>query len=154
MKVHRLETTQQLAASPEEAWAFFSDPGNLALITPPSLGFRVTSPLPEKMYPGMIVTYTLSPFPLLRISWVTEITHMEEPRYFVDEQRFGPYRFWHHRHLFRETAGGVEMTDIVTYALPFGIFGEVAAGLVAARLREIFDFRREFLERKWPNRAT
>lgn len=154
MKVHRLERTQQLAVSPEEAWAFFSDPANLSLITPPSLGFRVTSPLPEKMYPGMIVTYTLTPLPPLRISWVTEITHMEEPHYFVDEQRFGPYRFWHHQHLFRETAGGVEMTDIVTYALPFGIFGEVAAGLVVARLRKIFDFRQDFLKKKWPNRTT
>jgi ligand-binding SRPBCC domain-containing protein len=143
----RLERKQLLRATLADAWGFFSDPGNLPLITPPSLGFRVTSPLPGRMYPGMLVTYTLTPFPFVRISWVTEITHVEEPRYFVDEQRFGPYRLWHHEHHFREVDGGVEMTDIVTYALPFGVLGSFAAPVVTARLREIFDFRREFLSR-------
>lgn len=150
MKTERLQRVQLLSTSPGEAWDFFSDPANLPLITPPSLGFRVTSPLPPRMCRGMIVTYTLTPFPPLRVSWVTEITHVEEPLFFVDEQRFGPYRLWRHEHHFRETGGGVEMTDLVTYALPFGVLGRIAAPLVRARLREIFDFRREYLSRKWP----
>ncbi len=146
MKLHRLDATLKLPVPIGEAWGFFSDARNLARITPPSLGFEVTGPLPGRMYAGMIITYRVRPLLGVPVRWVTEITHVDEPRLFVDEQRFGPYRFWHHQHLFREIPGGVEAADIVHYALPPG-GGAVRRALVAPRLREIFAFRREVLER-------
>ena len=119
-RLRRLECRQLLPVTPAAAWEFFSRPENLARITPPDLGFEVTSPLPERMHAGMIVTYRVSPFGRLRVPWVTEITHVREPEFFVDEQRSGPYRFWHHQHHFRAVADGVEMTDLLHYRLPFG----------------------------------
>lgn len=144
MKLHRLDAVQRLPTSLDEAWAFFSDAGNLARITPESLRFEVTSPLPETVYPGLIITYRVRPLLGVPVRWVTEITHVREPFLFVDEQRFGPYRFWHHQHLFREIPGGVEATDIVHYTLPPGT-GFARGTLVAPRLQEIFDFRRQAL---------
>ena len=146
MKLHLLEARQNLPVSIAEAWEFFSDAGNLARITPPSLGFEVTSAPAERMYAGMIITYRVRPLFGIAVGWVTEITHVDEPHRFVDEQRFGPYRFWHHQHLFREIEGGVEARDIVHYALPPG-GGAVRRMLVAPRLREIFAYRRDVLER-------
>lgn len=145
MKLHRLERVQTLPISPATAWEFFSDPRNLTRITPPDLGFAITSPVPERTYPGLVITYTVTPYFGIPVRWVTEITHAREPDFFVDEQRFGPYRFWHHQHLFREVDGGVEMRDIVHYILPYGCAGSLAAPLVARRLADIFDFRRETL---------
>lgn len=150
MKLYRLHRTQKLPLSVNEAWDFFSNPRNLALITPPSLGFKVTSDVPPKMYQGMIVTYTVTPLLNYPVRWVTEITHVDEGRMFVDEQRFGPYKFWHHQHIFEETEGGVEMTDLIHYALPFGPLGRIAHSLIVKRqLDEIFDFRRKYLEEKF-----
>jgi ligand-binding SRPBCC domain-containing protein len=147
MKMYRLEQKQFLPVPVEQAWEFFANPANLPLITPLDLGFRITSPLPEQMHAGMIVTYTVTPFAGVQVDWVTEITHLEKPSFFVDEQRFGPYRFWHHQHLFRKLSTGVEMTDLVHYALPFGMPGRMAAPLVRKRLHAIFGFRRQVLER-------
>jgi ligand-binding SRPBCC domain-containing protein len=141
-----LRETQRLPISLQEAWRFFSDPRNLPRITPPSLGLEVTSDLPGGMYPGMIITYRVRPIPWVSVGWVTEITQVRMPSLFVDEQRFGPYRFWHHEHHFREIEGGVEMEDIVHYAIPFGTIGRVFGGpLVRRRLEQIFAFRRRFL---------
>ena len=150
MKPSALREVQRLPISLPEAWSFFSDPRNLSRITPPSLGLEVTSDLPGVMYPGMIITYRVRPIPWVSVGWVTEITHVREPVLFVDEQRFGPYRFWHHEHHFREVEGGVEMEDIVHYALPFGTVGRVFGGpLVRRRLEQIFSFRRRFLAREF-----
>ena len=150
MKPSALREVQRLPISLPEAWSFFSDPRNLSRITPPSLGLEVTSDLPGVMYPGMIITYRVRPIPWISVGWVTEITHVREPVLFVDEQRFGPYRFWHHEHHFREVEGGVEMEDIVHYALPFGTIGRVFGGpLVRRRLEQIFSFRRRFLVREF-----
>jgi ligand-binding SRPBCC domain-containing protein len=150
MKPSALREVQRLPISLPEAWSFFSDPRNLSRITPPSLGLEVTSDLPGVMYPGMIITYRVRPIPWVSVGWVTEITHVREPVLFVDEQRFGPYRFWHHEHHFREVEGGVEMEDIVHYALPFGPIGRVFGGpLVRRRLEQIFSFRRGFLAREF-----
>jgi ligand-binding SRPBCC domain-containing protein len=143
VKLYCLERRQLLDTDLAGAWGFFSDPRNLPLITPPGLGFRITCELPARIHPGLLVTYRLSPLPFLSVAWLTEITHMVEPTLFVDEQRAGPYRFWHHQHHFREVAGGVEMRDIVTYALPLGAPGRLAAPLVRRRLDGIFDFREE-----------
>ena len=144
--LRRLECRQILPLAPAAAWDFFSRPDNLARITPPDLGFVVTSQLPERMYAGMIVSYRVSPFGGLAVPWVTEITHVREPDFFVDEQRSGPYRFWHHQHHFRAVAGGVEMTDLVHYQVPFGHLGDLLAGaLVERRVAAIFAYRRRVL---------
>lgn len=145
MKLYLLKEEQLLPMSLEKAWEFFVHPANLPLITPANLGFKITGTLPDKMHAGMIVTYTVTPFTGLRVNWVTEITHAEEPHFFVDEQRFGPYRFWHHQHRFQEAPGGTLMTDLVHYALPFGLLGRLAAPLVRRRLAAIFDYRRQAL---------
>lgn len=150
MTPYVVKEVQRLPISLPEAWRFFSDPRNLPRITPPSLGLEVTSDLPGEMYPGMILTYRVRPIPWVSVRWVTEITHVREPSLFVDEQRFGPYRFWHHEHHFREVPGGVEMEDIVHYALPLGAIGKVFGGpLVRRRLEQIFAFRRQFLAREF-----
>ncbi len=150
MKIYTFKTQQKLPISSDVAWDFFSNPLKLIDITPPWLNFRVTSDLPERMYTGVIITYQIRPFGNIPVNWVTEITHVQEPFVFVDEQRFGPYRFWHHQHQFKEISGGVEMTDLVHYALPFGAFGRTLQRLsVAKRLQEIFAFRQAWLEKSF-----
>ena len=152
--IHVLEQEQWLPLTMAEAWSFFSSPRNLDAITPPDLGFRIVSLLSEKMHEGQIVTYKVKVAPTVWISWVTEIKAVEEGRSFVDEQRFGPYKFWHHRHTFEERDGGVLMRDVVHYALPFGPIGEVVHGLfVRRKLEWIFGFRRKELERRFPKKA-
>lgn len=116
-------------------------------MTPPSLGIEIISETPHRMYPGLIITYSIRPILGIPVRWVTEITHVLEPLLFVDEQRFGPYRFWHHLHHFREIEGGIEVSDLVHYCLPFGIIGRVMAGsYVRRQLDGIFSFRKRFLE--------
>jgi ligand-binding SRPBCC domain-containing protein len=146
MKLHLLDRTQKLPISIAEAWDFFSDARNLARITPPWMGFEVVSDLPDRMYAGMIVVYRVRPLLRVPLRWVTEITHVDEPHRFVDEQRFGPYRFWHHEHRFTAIPGGVEVRDRVHYGLPPG-GGPLRRFLVAPRLNQIFDHRRETLVR-------
>lgn len=151
----RLEFRQRLPLDPAAAWDFFSRPENLARITPPDLGFEVTSPLPERMYAGMIVSYRVRPFGGLRVPWVTEITHCREPEFFVDEQRAGPYRFWHHQHCFQAVAGGVEMIDLVHYRLPLGRLGDLLGGrLVERRVNGIFAYRRRALAELFDERRV
>lgn len=144
--MYTLKRTQILPIPLQTAWQFFSDPRNLPVITPPDLGFKITSELPEQMYAGMVVTYKVTALAGVRVNWVTEITHVREPDFFVDEQRFGPYRFWHHQHLFRAVEEGTEMVDQVSYLLSFQSFGGLAAPLVRKRLEYIFDFRHQTLE--------
>jgi len=147
-RLQRFSCRQRLALSLADAWDFFSRPDNLTRITPPDLGFEVTSSLPERMYAGMIVTYRVRPFGHLRVPWVTEITHVREPEFFVDEQRSGPYRFWHHQHHFRAIDGGVEMVDLVHYQLPGGRLGDFLAGAaVGRRVAAIFTYRQQVLAR-------
>lgn len=151
MKLRKLETRQVLPISLTDAWSFVSDASNLARITPEWMGFQVTSELPARMHPGMIVTYRVSPMPAVRLTWVTEITHVVAPHLFVDEQRFGPYRFWHHQHHLREVPGGVEMCDLVHYVLPAApVAPLVNQWLVGPRLREIFAYRERKLREIFP----
>ena len=146
--IYRLEVTQFINCSMDEAWHFFSSPGNLSKITPKHMGFQITSGTPVKMHPGQIITYRVSPFPGITTNWVTEITHVSEGIFFVDEQRFGPYRMWHHEHHFESRGEGVLMTDRVSYKLPFGLIGKLAhALLVKGQLQEIFAFREEVLDK-------
>lgn len=147
MKIYQLKSSQILPISLPTAWNFFSDPKNLSKITPKWLNFEITSNLPERMYAGLIITYKVRPMLNIPQTWVTEITHVYEPNYFVDEQRFGPYKMWHHEHSFTEIPGvGVEMRDLVTYALPFGFLGRIANTLfVRKKVLEIFKYRKEVL---------
>lgn len=150
MKLHSLIQNQCLPISRAEAWAFFSNPKNLEALSPPDVRFEITSPPSERTYEGQIVTYRIQVFPLVRVSWVTEIKALEDGVAFVDEQRFGPYRFWHHRHSFEDIPGGVRMHDVVHYGLGMGPFGAIAHALVVRRkLESIFQFRREALEKRF-----
>jgi ligand-binding SRPBCC domain-containing protein len=146
-----LTRQQHLPLSPDEAWDFFSRPDNLAKITPGDLGFEITSPLRDKMYAGMIVSYRVRPLAGIAVPWVTEITHVREPLFFVDEQRSGPYRFWHHQHLFEPVGSGVRMTDLVHYQLPLGLVGQLLLGpIVTRRLEGIFAYRERVLTTLFP----
>ena len=140
--VYRLKTVQKLPISLEKAWDFLSDPGNLKNITPDYMGFKILAGAEEKMYAGQIIKYTVTPVLGIPLGWVTEITHVRDNEYFVDEQRFGPYRLWHHKHFIKAISGGVEMIDIVDYKLPFGILGRIAHPLFVKRqLNQIFNYR-------------
>jgi len=146
--IYSLEVTQFLKISLTEAWDFFSSPGNLSKITPEHMGFEITSEAPAKMYTGQIITYKVSPFPGVKTNWVTEIKHVSEGSFFVDEQRFGPYRMWHHEHHFEAKDDGVLMTDHVSYKLPLGFLGQMAHSLfVKNQLTQIFKHRERCLER-------
>lgn len=159
--IYLLESSQYLNVSMDEAWQFFSSPANLSLITPSHMGFRITSGNPGRMYPGQIITYRVTPFRGYTTNWVTEITHVAEyghdmscpylrmDPYFVDEQRFGPYKIWHHEHHFQKQGEGILMRDRVYYRLPFGILGKIAHTLfVRKQLLKIFLFREAYLK-KW-----
>jgi ligand-binding SRPBCC domain-containing protein len=140
--MHILKSKVILKASLEEVWDFFSSPSNLKKITPPAMGFNIISGGEGKMYPGQIISYNVKPVAGIPLTWVTEITHVEPLKFFVDEQRFGPYSMWHHEHHFREVEHGVEMTDIVTYVLPFGFLGRIAHALfVKSKVNRIFEYR-------------
>jgi len=149
--MRRLEFIQFVPASLEIVWDFFSSPGNLSDITPPGMGFLITSPVQSGMYPGMLITYKVSPFLGKKLNWVTEISQVREKRYFIDEQRSGPYSIWHHEHHFSEVEGGVEMRDILFYKVPYGIIGKLADLLIVSRkVNEIFKFREKRINELFP----
>lgn len=145
MAVYNIRHEQFIPATLDEVWTFFSGAGNLQAITPDYMHFRVTSgDQPAEIYPGMIITYKVSPLLNIPLFWMTEITHVIPGKLFVDEQRRGPYKLWHHQHHFEAREGGVLMTDIVHYELPLGILGTAAHALfVRKQLKDIFAFRRE-----------
>ncbi|MGE5812416.1 MAG: SRPBCC family protein [Ignavibacteria bacterium] len=148
MKLFLLKTSQTIPLSIDEAWNFFSNPGNLSKITPPWLNLKITSELPEIMYEGMIISYKVYPFLGIPSSWITEITSVNEKNFFIDEQRFGPYKFWHHQHHFKEVNEGVEMEDIVHYAIPFDPFSRVLNNFVVEKkIKKIFEFRKEVIKK-------
>lgn len=148
--MRRLKQEQFLPIPLDEAWDFFATPRNLNDVTPKDMVFEITSELPEKMYAGLFITYRLKPMFNLPVTWVTEITHIAERKFFVDEQRLGPYRIWHHEHHFEAVEGGVMMTDIVHYHVGMGLIGVIAEKLfVNKKVESIFNFRREMLSKLW-----
>jgi ligand-binding SRPBCC domain-containing protein len=154
MAVYSLKTVQQIPIPPEQAWEFFSNPANLQKITPANMSFKTISKHHgERMYAGQIIEYKVKPVVGIPLYWMTEITHVQDQQYFIDEQRFGPYSLWHHQHHFRSIDGGVEMTDIVHYKIPFWILGDIANTLfVRKQLDGIFDYRYKKIEElfgKW-----
>ena len=152
-KVYSFKTVQRIPISMEAAWDFFSDPANLQTITPDTMGFRIISQHHGgRMYAGQLIEYRVSPVLGIPVYWMTEITHVETGRYFVDEQRYGPYSLWHHQHHFKAVEGGVEMTDIVHYKIPFWFLGDIANSLfVGKRLAQIFEYRKRKVEEKFGN---
>lgn len=151
MKLYTLKREQFLPIGIDEAWDYFSSPANLSKITPDKLAFEIISDLSPKMYPGMIIQYFVQPILNIRVRWVTEITYVNEPFYFVDEQRMGPYKFWHHQHKFTEVEGGVIMEDEVNYALPLGFLGRIIHSvLVKSDLNYIFEYRNNILKSIFP----
>ena len=153
MKIYHLKRTQFLPITLSEAWEFFSTPKNLAKITPEHMGFQILYISgAEKAYTGQIIQYKVSIIPGIKVNWVTEITHVKEPQYFIDEQRFGPYSLWHHQHHFKEVMGGIEMTDEVNFAIPLGWLGQLAHWIFVGReVNRIFDHRSEVLEKYFSN---
>ncbi|ADY30989.1 MULTISPECIES: SRPBCC family protein [Cellulophaga] len=147
MKIYTLHKKQKLPITIDQAWEFLSKPENLKTITPDYMGFFILSGADRPMYQGQIIQYIVTPVLGIKTKWVTEITHMVKNKYFVDEQRFGPYALWHHKHFIKEVEGGIEMEDIIDYKVPFGILGQlIHPFLVKPKLEEIFEYRKEKLE--------
>ena len=142
MKIYKIETVQHVNASLDECWDFFSSPQNLQKITPNDMGFQITDFDNKSVYPGQVIQYKVSPLMGIKLSWMTVITAVKDKSYFIDEQRFGPYTLWHHKHFFNATDEGTKMTDVVHYALPFGFLGRIMNTLVVKnKLKQIFDYR-------------
>ncbi len=147
MKIYTLRKKQKLPITVEEAWNFLSNPANLKTITPDYMGFDILSGADRDMYPGQIIQYIVKPVLGIKTKWVTEITHVADNKYFVDEQRFGPYALWHHKHFIKAIDNGVEMEDIIDYKLPLGWLGQMMQPImVKPKLEEIFSYRKEKLE--------
>lgn len=153
MPIHTLHTKQIIRASREEAWSFFSNPQNLSKITPPGMGFDIVTPdLPGRIHAGLMIEYRVRPLLGIPMTWLTEITHVKDGEYFVDEQRVGPYSIWHHEHRFHDLGDGrLEMEDRVTYVLPFQPFGDIVHPfLVKPQLDRIFAFREKAVRELFP----
>jgi ligand-binding SRPBCC domain-containing protein len=150
-KIYSLKAIQKIPADIDTAWDFFSRPSNLKDITPNALAFKVISKHHgDKMYTGQIIEYKIRPVAGISLYWMTEITHVENKKYFIDEQRFGPYSLWHHQHHFEIINGGIEMTDIVHYKIPFWFIGDIAnAWIVRNKLKQIFEYRFKVIEEKF-----
>ena len=142
--VYRIHRDQTVPASLDAVWEYFSKPENLNEITPPDLNFEIIHKDSNTMFLGQLIEYKVQFIPLLRSRWLTEITHVEDQAYFVDEQRIGPYRFWYHEHLFRPVEKGTQIIDRVTYKLPYGPLGDLAhLTWIKPRLEKIFDYRED-----------
>ena len=146
MKIYTLHKKQQLPISLEKAWEFLSNPKNLKVITPDYMSFNIVSNIDRPLYTGQIIQYIVTPLLGIKTQWVSEITHIEEKKYFVDEQMYGPYALWHHKHFVKEIPGGVELEDIIDYKVPLGWLGQIVHPfLVKPKLEEIFNYRQEKL---------
>ncbi len=146
-QIHTIRQVQKLSIPVEEVWDFFSRPENLVKITPASMDFKITSELNgDEIYQGQLITYKVRPLLGIAIIWVSEITHVERHKLFIDEQRKGPYKIWHHEHYFKPVDGGTEMTDIVEYKIPFGVLGSLGLPFVKKQLEGIFNYRRRKVE--------
>ena len=142
-KIYRLSSKQQLPITMDEAWEFLSNPANLKEITPKYMSFDIISGADRPMFAGQIIQYIVTPILGIKTTWVTEITHVVDKEYFVDEQRFGPYALWHHKHFIKQVKGGVEMEDIIDYKVPLGFLGRLVHPiLVKPKLTEIFNHRK------------
>lgn len=146
MKIHCLIRSQFLPIAPDVAWAFFSNPANLALLTPDWVNYRDESyEQAKQVYPGMVLVHRIQPYGLIPTRWVSVITHAQEPGYFIDEQKTGPFSFWQHKHAVQPVENGVEIRDVIHYALPFGFLGNLGAFFVRLQIERLFDYRERML---------
>ena len=144
MKIYTVHKKQQLPITVEEAWEFLSNPRNLKIITPSYMSFDIISGAEKPMFAGQIIQYLVTPILGIKTKWVSEITHFEEKKYFVDVQLYGPYALWHHKHFINKIDGGVELEDIIDYKVPLGILGQmVHPFIVRPKLEEIFNYRQQ-----------
>jgi ligand-binding SRPBCC domain-containing protein len=154
--LHTIKTKQLIKNDLDTVWEFISNPKNLSTITPPGMSFQILSD-PEntnKMHAGQIIEYYVKPIGGIKMHWVTEITQVVERKYFIDEQRFGPYAFWHHQHSLTETPQGIEMHDLIHYKLPLGILGRMAnLVFVKQKLEQIFDYRYKKIHELFNNKS-
>lgn len=151
--MYQLKKKQLVNTDLQTCWDFFSSPNNLKKITPTYMGFKVLVDLPEKMYEGLMIAYKVKPVLGIPLNWITEIKNVKEGQYFVDEQRKGPYKIWHHEHHFKETSNGVEMIDIVSYELPLGFLGRLAHTVfVKKQLEDIFKYRFDKVNELFPKK--
>ncbi len=147
MKIYTLHKKQKLPISLDQAWEFLCNPANLSKLTPPEMNMKIISGADRPMYAGQVLQYSVTPLPGFKTKWVSEITHYEDKKYFVDLQLYGPYAFWHHKHFVHEIEGGVEMEDVIDYKVPFGFLGRLVHPiLVKPKLESIFNYRKEQLE--------
>ena len=146
MKIFKLKYSQKLPISLNEAWDFLSSPKNLELITPRNMDFKITDWDEKKAYPGQIIQYTVKPLLGVKINWVTEITQVKDKEFFIDEQRFGPYSFWHHKHFLKEVENGILIEDVIHYKIPLGPIGVLVNFLfINSKLNSIFKYRKQEL---------
>jgi ligand-binding SRPBCC domain-containing protein len=151
MQIHQLYRRQELNMALAEAWDFFSSPHHLNDITPAFFHVEITSGVPPKIYAGLMIGYRMKAVFGIPMAWLSEISHCDEPKRFVYQQRLGPFKFWSHEVCLTETGQGVQLEDIVFYAMPFGWLGDLFnRWLIADRLERIFDARRDCLKRQWP----
>ncbi len=154
MGFYQYRKEQLLHSAIDEVWDYISSPVNLKEITPGYMGFKITTEdLPEKMYQGMIISYIIKPVMRIPVTWVTEITHIREKEFFIDQQQIGPYAFWHHQHFIEPRGDLVLMKDIVSYKPPFGFLGSVANILfIKKKIQQIFDYRENALRIRFPDK--
>jgi ligand-binding SRPBCC domain-containing protein len=152
MKVYQFKQSQFIPADLNTVWDFFSSPKNLYAITPPDMNFEIIEMNGgEKMHAGQLISYKVSPFPFVRMKWVTEIKNVEHKRFFTDDQKHGPFALWVHQHFFLEADNGVVMTDEISYAVPFGVLGRIANWmLVEKQITSIFKYRTERIKSLFP----
>lgn len=144
MKTYKLTGKIQLPISIDKAWEFFSNPNNLSKIMPKDMGFKVLEGATLPLYQGQIIEYTVTPLPLFKTTWISEINHINKPHFFVDTQIEGPYKLWHHKHFLKEIKGGTEITDVVHYQVPFGILGKLVHPIIIKpKLDKIFKYREQ-----------
>jgi ligand-binding SRPBCC domain-containing protein len=147
LKLYQIKTKLKLPISVDKAWEFLSNPKNLKEITPKHMNFRILSGADRSIFAGQIIQYKVTPMLGISTKWVTEITHVKDKEYFVDEQRFGPYALWHHKHFIKKIDGGVEMEDVIDYKIPFGIIGQIAHPIIVKnKLKQIFKYRENKLK--------
>ena len=152
--IYTLEAQTVVQTPIEKAWEYFSNPSNLAEITPEYMGFNITSKIPKKMFAGQIISYIVRPILSLKTNWVTEIKHVDAPNFFVDEQRYGPYSMWHHEHHFIKNGNQTQMIDRVSFKIPLGILGHLAYPiLVKPQLKKIFQYREKKLKNLFNSKA-
>jgi ligand-binding SRPBCC domain-containing protein len=154
MKIYQLYRRQSLAMSEQQAWDFFSSPYFLNQITPDFFHVDITSPVPEHIYAGLLISYRMKAVCGVPMSWLSEVCYCDEPKRFVYQQRVGPFNFWSHEVRISPENQGIVLEDLVFYTMPWGWIGELLHGmLIGKKLQCIFDTRRAYIQQKWPGSA-